>query len=192
MTPGSHHQAGDGPMSATPPESHRRSATFAIEQLDGVAVVRIDGELDLLTVPELRGGLYPAIAGSAGAVVIDLAGVKFLSSTGLRLLLSIHADLAAENRPLRLATGDGRAVVRPLEITGLNRLLDVYPDVPSALASGRGFRSVTAATTPGPRRPGWRPARIPPLRSGRPGRSSRRRSAPSPSGTPRRRARARA
>jgi anti-sigma B factor antagonist len=136
MTPGPHHPAGDGPMSATPSEIHRQTATFAVEQLDGVVVVRIDGELDLLTVPELQMGLYPAIAGSAGAVVIDLAGVQFLSSTGLRLLLSIHADLTAENRPLRLATGGGRSVVRPLEITGQHRQQDVYPDVSSALASG--------------------------------------------------------
>jgi anti-anti-sigma factor len=136
MTPGPQHQAGDGPTNATPPDIRRQSATFAIEQLDGVAVVRIDGELDLLTVPELRAGLHPAIAGTVGAVVVDLAGVQFLSSTGLRLLLSIHADLAADHRALRLATGDGRAVVRPLQITGLHRLVDVYPDVPTALASG--------------------------------------------------------
>jgi anti-anti-sigma factor len=123
-------------MNATSPESRRQSATFAIEQRAGVAVVRIGGELDLLTVPELQEGLYPAIADTTGAVVIDLAGVQFLSSTGLRLLLALHADLAAENRPLRLATGDSRAVVRPLQITGLHRLLDLYPDVPSALAAG--------------------------------------------------------
>ncbi len=120
-------------MSATTPDNGRRSATLAVEHLDGVVVMRVGGELDLLTVPDLRTGMHAATATTSGPVVVDLTDVGFLSSTGLHLLISIHADLAAENRSLRLVTGEGRPVMRPLQITGLDQLMGLYPDLPTAL-----------------------------------------------------------
>ena len=125
-------------MSAATPESGGRPATLAVELIDGVVVLRIGGELDLLTVPDLRSRLDEATATTGGPVVIDLSDVQFLSSTGLHLLISLHADLAAVGKPLRLVTGEIRAVVRPLRITGLDRLLDLYPDLSSALAADTG------------------------------------------------------
>jgi anti-sigma B factor antagonist len=143
MTLGQHPRAGDDPSSAATPESGRRSAALAVERLDGVVVLRVDGELDMLTVPDLRADVHRATAAtadSAECVVIDLTTVRFLSSSGLHLLISIHADLAAESRTLRVVTGPGRAVVRPLRITGLDGLLHLYPDLAAALAAGDGSR----------------------------------------------------
>jgi anti-anti-sigma factor len=125
-------------LSAATPESGGRPATLAVEWIDGVVVLRIGGELDLLTVPDLRVRLDEATATTIGPVVIDLSDVQFLSSTGLHLLISQNADLAAVGRPLLLVTGEVRAVVRPLRITGLDRLLRLYPDMSTALAADAG------------------------------------------------------
>jgi anti-anti-sigma factor len=121
-------------MSATTPERGRRAgATLTVEEIDGAAVLRVGGELDLLTVPDLQARVYEAIAATSGAVVADLTEVQFLSSSGLTLLLGLQSDLAARDRPLRLVVGGSKAVSRPLLITGLDRLLELHPDLDAAL-----------------------------------------------------------
>jgi anti-sigma B factor antagonist len=121
-------------MSATTPERGRRGgATLTVEEIDGAAVLRVGGELDLLTVPDLQARVYEAIAATSGAVVADLTEVQFLSSSGLTLLLGLQSDLAARDRPLRLVVGGSKAVSRPLLITGLDRLLELHPDLDAAL-----------------------------------------------------------
>jgi anti-sigma B factor antagonist len=122
-------------VSAATPEGAGRPASLTVELTDGVVVLRIGGELDLLTVPDLRHRLDEATA-TTGPVVVDLSDVRFLSSAGLHLLISVHAELAASDRPLRLVTGGTRAVIRPLQITGLDRFLRLYPDLPSAMTTG--------------------------------------------------------
>ncbi len=121
-------------MSATTPERGRRGgATLTVEEMAGAVVLRVGGELDLLTVPDLQARVYEAIAATSGAVVADLTEVQFLSSTGLNLLLGLQSDLAASGRPLRLVVGGSKAVSRPLLITGLDRLLELHPDLDAAL-----------------------------------------------------------
>jgi anti-sigma B factor antagonist len=122
-------------MSATTPERGTRGATLTVETIANTAVLRIGGELDLLTVPDLQVRLHDAIAGTSGAVIADLTEVQFLSSSGLTLLLGLQSDLAAQDRPLRLVVGGSNAVSRPLLITGLDRFLELHPDLDTALAA---------------------------------------------------------
>ena len=123
-------------MSATTPERGRRGgATLTVEEVAGAAVLRVGGELDLLTVPDLQARVYEAIGATSGAVIADLTEVQFLSSTGLNLLLGLQSDLAAAARPLRLVVGGSKAVSRPLLITGLDRFLELHPDLDAALAA---------------------------------------------------------
>jgi len=111
--------------------------TLGVEKAATGTVLRIGGELDLQTVPELQAGLTDVVAATTGAVVADLTAVQFLSSSGLRLLLGLRSELAEQGRPLRLVVGENRAVTRPLLITGLDRLMELHPDLDSALAAGR-------------------------------------------------------
>jgi anti-sigma B factor antagonist len=122
-------------MSATTPERGRRGATLTVETIANAALLRIGGELDLLTVPDLQARLHDAIAETSGAVIADLTEVQFLSSSGLTLLLGLQSDLAAQDRPLRLVVGGSNAVSRPLLITGLDRFLELHPDLDAALAA---------------------------------------------------------
>jgi len=124
-------------MSATTPERGRRGgATLTVEELAGVVVLRVGGELDLLTVPDLQARVYEAVGATSGAVVADLTEVQLLSSSGLTLLLGLQSDLTARGRPLRLVVGGSKAVSRPLLITGLDRLLELHADLDAALAAG--------------------------------------------------------
>jgi len=141
MTPGHHpsptplHRGGDRRMSAARPGSAGRPASLTITYVDGSIVMEIGGELDLLTVPDLHDRMQRVLTATTGPVVVVLTDVGFLSSIGLRLLLTLHTDLAAHQRRLRLVTGEVRTVTRPLQITGLDRHLDLYPDLATALAA---------------------------------------------------------
>jgi anti-sigma B factor antagonist len=99
----------------------------------GIGVVRPVGRLDLLTAPELRQSVAQAIAAGNRRLIVDLAEVPFIDSSGLAALIS---GLKAA----RLAGGDLR-IARPtdqarllFELTRLDQVLRPYPTVEEALA----------------------------------------------------------
>lgn len=82
------------------------------------------GEIDSSSAPALRTRLEAALDAGATAVTIDLDGVTFLDSAGLCVLAAAHRRAVRDEVRLQvLATS--RAVVRPLQITGLYDLLGV-------------------------------------------------------------------
>jgi anti-anti-sigma factor len=100
-----------------------------VDQRGRLRVVEVEGELDILTVPKLA-----AAVGDGGfdTLVLDLAEVSFMSSAGLRLIVSLHRRLSREGGGLALAALQ-RHVVRVLEITGLAEALVIAGDVPAAV-----------------------------------------------------------
>jgi len=83
-------------------------------------VVRVSGEVDSTTAPGLRSCLLEVLARPGDAPIeVDLQGVTFLDSAGLSALATAHRAAAAAGRVLQMRCGTTRAVVRPLQITGL-------------------------------------------------------------------------
>src|SRR5215211_3550423 len=93
-------------------------ASFVIEHLDAGVVVRVSGEIDMLTTPRLRGLLSELIEARPRVVVLDMAAVSFFASSGLATLVEARDAAAARGVLLRLACLS-RSVRRPLQITGL-------------------------------------------------------------------------
>ncbi|MGY1841257.1 MULTISPECIES: STAS domain-containing protein [unclassified Modestobacter] len=82
--------------------------------------VTVSGEVDSTTAPGLRGALLEVLARPGLDVVeLDLSGVTFLDSAGLSVLATAHRTALAAGRTLQMRCGTARAVVRPLQITGL-------------------------------------------------------------------------
>lgn len=82
--------------------------------------VSVSGEVDSATAPGLRGCLLEVLERpGATTVEVDLRGVTFLDSAGLSALATAHRAAVAAGRELRVRCGTTRAVVRPLQITGL-------------------------------------------------------------------------
>jgi anti-sigma B factor antagonist len=108
---------------------------IAVDAGDGGAVVlRVSGEVDMLTTPVLSAELNKQFSGQLSLLVLDLSGVEFLGSSGLAALVSAREEAANRNVPLRLVSAD-HAVLRPLTATGLAELFDIYPDLETALAA---------------------------------------------------------
>lgn len=95
----------------------------AVEHEDGVTILRAEGEIDLVNAHELAAALADAAA-FGGALTVDLTGVPFMDSTGLRALIETRERLAAAGRPpLLVRVQEGGSVARLLELVGLRDLL---------------------------------------------------------------------
>jgi anti-sigma B factor antagonist len=108
------------------------SFAAATEQVGGVAVVRLAGELDMQTVPAATLELDNALQGKPAGLVVDLTGLTFLASAGLALLAAVSEKAEQASVTLRLAA-DSRVVLRPLQITGLDAGFDIRDSLPAAL-----------------------------------------------------------
>ena len=85
-------------------------------------VVELEGRLDTVTAPELEAELKGAIEGVT-ELILDLAGLEYVSSAGLRVLLSLHRQMAARGKmPVKnVNTG----VVEVFEMTGFATILSI-------------------------------------------------------------------
>jgi len=99
---------------------------------DGVAVVAVDGEIDLATCERLAASLDGALAGGE-PVVIDLCRVLFVDSSGLRALLAARSRSAAAGSALALACPPDGVVARLLEVSGTAAAFTVHPTRDAAL-----------------------------------------------------------
>ena len=103
-----------------------------VEHQGEVALVRVGGEVDMLTTPMLSECLTEQLQAEPAMLVLDLRRVGFLGSSGLAALVTAREDATARGVTLRLVSAD-HAVLRPLTATGLTELFDIYPDVETAL-----------------------------------------------------------
>ena len=87
-------------------------------------LLTVTGEVDSSTAPSLRSAFDTAFADGAPTLTVDLDGVTFLDSAGLCVLAGAHRRAIEESIALRVIASS-RAVVRPLQITGLYDLLAV-------------------------------------------------------------------
>jgi anti-sigma B factor antagonist len=101
-------------MAGTPPEPDLSITTRATPR---GSVVAVAGELDLSNVDRLGEAARAALA--EGAVVIDLADVPFMDSSGVRLLDALLREAAAAGRALTVRPELQPRVRQVLEMTGL-------------------------------------------------------------------------
>ena len=89
-----------------------------VTDVDGALI--LTGEIDSYTAPDLAARL----SADPPAEVIDVAGVSFIDSSGLRILVEVHQQRLAAGSRLVLRSPSA-AVQRLLEISGLSAHLDV-------------------------------------------------------------------
>jgi anti-sigma B factor antagonist len=104
------------------------------EAQGNAVVVRVSGQVDSHTAPDLDEQLAAAFADAAGPVVVDLTAVDFLASVGLSLLVRYHQVGVRQGTPLRVVA-PARNPLRALRATMLDQTLELYPSVPEALAA---------------------------------------------------------
>ena len=103
----------------------------------GVAVVKVTGEVDVSTSSSLRNSLLRVIADeNHHGLVVNLASVSFLDSTGVGVLVGIWHRVCATRGCLALAA-PSRQARRVLETTGLTKVLPIYDTEAAAVQACR-------------------------------------------------------
>lgn len=91
-------------------------------KLEGTRLtIAVSGRIDTVTAPELEAGLK---FGEATCVVLDLGNVPYMSSVGLRLLLSAHKTMLGKGGEFQIANLQP-AVKEVLDITGFSGILNL-------------------------------------------------------------------
>jgi anti-anti-sigma factor len=89
------------------------------------ATVRVRGELDMATAPRLTHELTALIEGEgAQSLTVDLGGVSFIDSTGLRALLGAHEQLRQRGGAL-VVSGPQPNTTKLFRTTGLDQIFTV-------------------------------------------------------------------
>lgn len=121
----------------------RSSPALTVHHDDGTPVIAVTGDVDMATDQAISAEIGNQFALRPRALIIDLTGVTFLGLAGVTLLVA--AATMAQRCGVRLAVvTNRRAVLRVLELTDVNQLLDLRPSLPDALAP---LRQMAAAVS---------------------------------------------
>jgi anti-anti-sigma factor len=108
---------------------------FASQRLVDVFVAAPVGQIDHPNAQRLQQALAPVLEAAAlskSALVFDFAGVEYISSMGLRLLLMAAKEVRARNA--RIAVAALQPVVKEIfDIARFNHVLEIFPTVRAAL-----------------------------------------------------------
>ena len=100
----------------------------ATEEREGLVLVSLRGELDLSTVEKVEDELSRIEDRGDKMLVLDLSGLSFLDSTGLRLMVTADQRARKSGRSLALVKGPD-TVHRVFTITKLDERLKMVDDV---------------------------------------------------------------
>ena len=108
------------------------------------AVLRIDGDIDAWTAPQLRERVRDLAGSGTVHLIADLRGVGFLDSAGLGALVAARKELRGREGSLMLVAGAGR-IVQVLRITGLTDAFALHSSVLEAVTADPNWQAAVSA-----------------------------------------------
>ncbi|MET9503687.1 STAS domain-containing protein [Streptomyces sp. NPDC006259] len=102
----------------------------------GPVVLKVTGDLDHHTAPQLTQALEGVPLALGSALVIDLSGLTYCDSTGITVLVTAYHRTQAAGSSLSLA-GLGHDLTRVFQTVGLDQVFTFHPTSDDALAALR-------------------------------------------------------
>lgn len=102
---------------------------------DGRAVLRIAGEVDVCTAPQIREQIQDLAAKGIVHLIADLTGVEFIDSSGLGALIGGLRRVREDDGSLVLVISS-RRILRLFQLTGLTKAFAIYETEADALSAG--------------------------------------------------------
>lgn len=99
---------------------------------DNLRRIRISGRMDIPGTAEIEMKFTALTATAARQIVVDLTGVDFLASIGIRALISNAKALQRRGGRMILYVGDNTTVSKTLEASGIDDLLPMFRDAGEA------------------------------------------------------------
>jgi anti-sigma B factor antagonist len=104
-----------------------------LEEMDGVTVATLFGELDGRTAPLVQEKLL-ALPEPNGKALLDMSGVSYISSAGLRALLMLYRRMAANDGRVALV-GLAENIKDVMVVTGFLEFFEDYDTLAEGLAA---------------------------------------------------------
>jgi anti-sigma B factor antagonist len=107
---------------------------LSTNEIQQVTVMTVSGRVDSATAPDLENALKQLVDGNKNRIVLDLTGVDYMSSAGLRAMVSTLKSVKRASGDLRLANPSSR-VAEVLRLAGLTSIFSIYPSQTDAVNS---------------------------------------------------------
>jgi anti-anti-sigma factor len=95
-----------------------------IQEQDGNMVAYLEGSLDTAAAPETEKAMQPLYGCEGKDIIIDCAGLEYISSAGLRVILSCYKQMKKSSGTLKIVNVLP-AIMEVLEITGFKNIVDI-------------------------------------------------------------------
>ena len=105
-----------------------------VSEMKRVRLFEVAGRVDSVNANEFGAALDEALGDGKRNLVLDLSGVEYMSSAGLREMVRVLKQVRREGGDLRLAALSER-VQEVLELAGLDTIFEIYPTQVEAVGS---------------------------------------------------------
>lgn len=122
------------------------SCSVRVMDHDGIPVVVVRGEVDMCTAALVATELVTQVNRRPAAVVVDLREVSFFGSTGINVLLEAYGRGINRRVPIHVIV-TRPCTLKALQITGMDRVVAIHPDLPEAHRAVSTVTGDTAAAT---------------------------------------------
>ncbi len=99
-----------------------------------VTILKVEGDLDAHTFPLLQSRLEKLVAEGDRAIVLDCAGLAYMSSAGLGVLKKMVKEIRGTGGDIRLAALSDK-IHNIIELLGFSKIIQVFPTLDEAVAS---------------------------------------------------------
>ncbi len=106
-----------------------------VKQLKRASLVKVSGRVDSSNAPDLEKALKELMEQGQFRVVVDMSGLNFISSAGLRVLISTAKTCRRWNRGDVYLAALPKPIMDTFELAGLTRVFKIFPDVVEAVGN---------------------------------------------------------
>lgn len=110
-------------------------ANVTTEELRGVQVVRISGEIDDSNASDIRDRLVRAVSNQEHGVVLDISQAGYFDSSGVQLLFEVADRLKQRGQQLRVVVTSDSFVAKVLRVVRLEDVVSIDASVSDAVAT---------------------------------------------------------
>jgi len=107
---------------------------YTQEEVDDILIIKVNGRLDAITSPEMEKAVFDFISSGKHKLVLDFSGVDYLSSAGMRMLLSTTKKLKTLGGRL-VVCNVAANVMDVLKMSGFDHVIDISVDAEDAVKS---------------------------------------------------------
>jgi anti-anti-sigma factor len=111
-----------------------RLAQLQLDEVDGITVATVHGEIDLSNAAELEMAISHAVGNEAVGLVVDLASVDYLDSSGVTLLFNLARRVSRRQQEFIVVVPSEAHVREILTLSGATDALELHDSLPGAMS----------------------------------------------------------